>query len=212
MRIQSATIVTMDALSASSAGDPGAASGEGDAQLAAQSLLGDREAFGRLIARHEDSVFRLAWRILRSREDAEDAAQEAMLRAWRSLGRYDSSRPFRSWALRIAWNVALTELARRRGRAAARAQDVDLESLPEPPGHSPAAAAARNEARDQLAEAIGCLSASDAALFHLRYGEDLPLGEIALITGRAPGAVAVALNRLRARLRQRLSEDSRELP
>ena len=84
-----------------------------DAVLAQRSQAGDRDAFARLAERHEEAVFRLAWRILRHREDAEDAAQETFLRAWRSLGRFDSRREFRPWLLRIAVNAALAMAEKR---------------------------------------------------------------------------------------------------
>ena len=82
--------------------------------LAGRVLDGDREAFGELLARTEPRILGLAWRILGDRDLARDAAQEAYLRAFRSLGTYRRSDPFEPWLVRITVN-ACYDLARKRG-------------------------------------------------------------------------------------------------
>jgi RNA polymerase sigma-70 factor, ECF subfamily len=80
--------------------------------LAAQD--GDLDAFGELVERHRAGVYRLAFRMLGSSADAEDAGQEAFLRAWRAIGRFRAEASFRNWLFRIVTNQCLTVLAGRR--------------------------------------------------------------------------------------------------
>lgn len=68
---------------------------------------GDADAFDQLVTRHQHAVYRTTLAALRDREDAEEAAQDALVRAWSSLGRFRSESSFRTWLLAIAWNCAL---------------------------------------------------------------------------------------------------------
>ena len=87
-----------------------------DSSLAARARSGDRAAFDALVERHYAACTRLAWRLLGRRQDAEDAVQEAFLRAWRAIGRYEEQRCFRAWLMRILVNRCRTSGARRSRR------------------------------------------------------------------------------------------------
>jgi len=100
---------------------------------------GDREAFGDLVALHERIVLRTTLAALRSREDAEDAAQDAFVVAWQKLGGFRGEATFKTWLLTIAWRKALDRRRQRqtwwtRVRAGASRPDVNevdpIESLP----------------------------------------------------------------------------------
>src|SRR5579859_4041791 len=78
-----------------------------DAALAAAARGGDRAAFSEVVKRHQGTVYRLALRILGDPGDANDAAQEAFLKAYRNLSSYDPGRPFAPWLFRIARNHSL---------------------------------------------------------------------------------------------------------
>jgi RNA polymerase sigma-70 factor, ECF subfamily len=95
-----------------------------DEALLAAHLRGDPRAFGELIGRHERRIYGLCLRILGSREDAEDATQEAFLAALRKAATFRKAAAFSTWLYRIAVNAA-TDQARRRGRA--RLADLDPE-------------------------------------------------------------------------------------
>lgn len=172
-----------------------------ESALIEKSRNGDRDAFAGIISLYENAVYQLAWRILKRREDAEDATQETFLRAWRSLSSFDVKRPFRPWLLRIAANAALSAIQNRQDDAMIRnAADVDL--IPEASSLAPDEKAIRREMLDAVNAVTGDLPPESAALFQLRFGQELPIDEIALILNKKPGTVAVALHRLRERLRR----------
>jgi RNA polymerase sigma-70 factor (ECF subfamily) len=169
-------------------------------------LAGERDAFGELVARHGGAVHRVAWRVLRSADDAEDAAQEAFVRAWRALPAFDQSREFRPWMLRIAANAAITMRSARRDHEPLDETDAAGEPLRpgglSAPGASPADVAQAREMLAMVHRAVGAMPADAAALFQLRYGEELTVEEISEVLGMRPNAVAVALHRLRGRIRR----------
>lgn len=185
----------------SAAGDAvGARDGESDAALATRAQRGDLDAFEALVARCEAGVFALLRRVMGCREDAEDVTQETFLAAYRALGSYDASRPFRPWLYRIAMNRALSELRRARPRRVAL-EDVAEELLVQPEVHG----GVEPELAAHLRRAVGELKPEDAALLHLRYAEEQSIEQIAEVLGKRANTVAVALHRLRETLRRALS-------
>lgn len=85
-----------------------------DQELVARTLNGEQQAFAELVEAYQTSVFNLTYRMLSNRGEAEDAAQEAFLRAYQHLDRYDPSRPFKTWLLSIASNYCIDRLRKRR--------------------------------------------------------------------------------------------------
>lgn len=92
--------------------------GKEDHALIRAVLAGDKDAYGVLVARHGESIFRVAFRITESEADAEEIAQETFLRGYRSLAEFDGRADFRTWVYRIAVNCALQVLNRRKSEAA----------------------------------------------------------------------------------------------
>jgi RNA polymerase sigma-70 factor (ECF subfamily) len=103
-----------------------------DAELVEQARQGDAAAFGALVDRHQAAVLRTAMIVCRSPEDAEDAAQEALVAAWHKLAAFRGDAQFKTWLLTITWRHALTRRASmwRRLRRFAGADDI--------PGFEPA--------------------------------------------------------------------------
>jgi len=79
-----------------------------DDELVRLARAGDVGAFDQLVIRHQAAVFRAALAALRVREEAEEAAQDALLRAWKSLGRFRGDSSFKTWLVTIAWNRAIS--------------------------------------------------------------------------------------------------------
>jgi RNA polymerase sigma-70 factor, ECF subfamily len=122
---------------------------------------GSREAFGELVTMHERVLFRTALAVLGSREDAQDATQEAFIVAWRKLGGFRGDATFRTWLLTIVWRKALDRRRKRqawwRGRQAPRAEADPLDALAAAAPDPERSAVARDEAR-RVAVEIGRLS------------------------------------------------------
>jgi RNA polymerase sigma-70 factor, ECF subfamily len=145
------------------------------------------------------SCLRETRRLLASEHDAQEVAQDALLRAWR--GRAGQRRPGAEtwWVTRIARNEALRHLARRR----ALYTDASTELLEDvPAGQDPSERADILDLRNALAE----LDPGDALLVRLRYGHDLTQPRVASLAGMPEGTVKIRLHRIRGRLRERLNE------
>lgn len=180
----------------------------GDNELALRAGRGDKEAFDQLIRRHQGPVFRLCWSMTGNRADAEDATQEAFVRAYQSLSRFDASRPFGPWLRGIAGKVCLQLLRRRSVR---EDRQLSLEASPVDP---PAPAASESsQLADRAVAALGRLDETYRLPLVLFYLEDASVAEVAQALGLTPGAVRVRLHRGREKLREMLAghaEDDHE--
>ncbi|MBI4868949.1 MAG: sigma-70 family RNA polymerase sigma factor [Candidatus Wallbacteria bacterium] len=164
---------------------------------------GDRAAFRRIVERHQNRVFNLALRILRSREDALEAAQDTFLRAHEKLHQYRPEHRFGNWLLRIAQNLAISRLRIRKPESAGPECDDIADSSP-----GPEATVGR---REQLASVDRCLAGlaeKYRTTLLLRHQEGCSLAEIAYVLDVPIGTVKFRLHQgyLLLRGRLRLSE------
>lgn len=143
-----------------------------DETLVQRCLSGDTEAFGELVSRYERPLFNVALRMLRDREEARDATQNAFVKAWQHLDQFDRNRRFFSWLYRIAVNESLNRATRRRK---ADPLDQDLVDRAE----SPAEGAERSEQARLVERAVGQLSDAYREVIVLRHWLDLSYDEIA---------------------------------
>jgi RNA polymerase sigma-70 factor (ECF subfamily) len=170
--------------------------------LLARARRGDRSAFDELVRRYQRRVYGVARRIVRSHDVADDVAQEAFVRAWRALDRFELGRPFGPWICRIAANLALNHV---------RSPQAREEGLPEGHGEAPARAAGPLEqALDAecarvLEQALAALPPAQRAVFVLRAHEELSYEEIAQALQVSPGTVMSRLFRARERLAEALA-------
>ena len=174
-----------------------------DADLAARARSGDDRAFGMLVERHQTVAFRTAYVICGSAADAEDAAQDAFIKARAAMGRFREGAPFRPWLLTIVANEA-----RNRVRAAGRRERLVLRVAEErrPGGAvpSPEAALLDFERRDELLAAVAELPENDRQAIACRYLLDLSEEETAAALGCPRGTVKSRLSRALAHLRERM--------
>src|ERR1700682_4363191 len=172
---------------------------------------GDDAAFEELVRRYDRNVFRIAQHITQNREDAEDVVQEAFLKAYGNLAKFQEQSKFYTWLLRIAVNEALMKLRRRRPeRTVSLDEEVKTEedSLPrEVADWSPNPEQQYNQAelRDILTRTIQGLPASFRTVFVLRDVEGLSTEETAEALDLSIPAVKSRLLRARLQLRERLS-------
>ena len=173
-----------------------------DEILAARATEGDGRAFDALVTRHRQAVYRLCWAATGNHADADDAAQETFVRVYRSLARYDPSRPFIPWLRTIAWNCGLS--VRRDGNAGVPRVAGDDAPEPADPAPGPEEAAAGNEERRRVADAVATLPGDLRTVLVLRAVEGLSYAEIAQVTGIPAGTVMSRLSRARKRLLEAL--------
>lgn len=143
-----------------------------DEALVQRCLSGDTEAFGELVSRYERPLFNVALRMLRDREEARDATQNAFVKAWQHLDQFDRSRRFFSWLYRIAVNESLNRATRRKPAEPLDENLVDR-------GHSPAERAERSEQSALIERAVDQLSDTYREVIVLRHWLDLSYDEIA---------------------------------
>ena len=154
---------------------------------------------------HQAVAFRTAYLITGDASEAEDAAQEAFVKAYRALGGFRTGAPFRPWLLAVVANEA-----KNRRRAAGRRLGLVLRAAGEsPPGDiaSPESAALAAERRAELLGTLGALREEDRMVIGYRYFLQLSEAETAAALGCAPGTVKSRLSRALARLRERMMED-----
>jgi RNA polymerase sigma-70 factor, ECF subfamily len=177
----------------------------GEAELIERARRGSGDSYVALLRLHEAVAFRTAYLILGSADDAEDATQEAFVKAFRALGRFQRDRPFRPWLLRIVANEARNHRrsAGRRGALAVRA----LREIPRDPASSPEADVLAAEDRAELLAAIDRLPPADRLAIVGRYVLELTDEEAGAALGVKPGAVRVRVWRALGRLRRELGEE-----
>jgi len=165
---------------------------------------GDHEAFAQLVRGVQRQVYGLCLRLLRTEAEALEVAQEAFLRAWQNMGRFDPTRPFDLWVLAIARNLCL-DLLRRRNRLKTEDVDEHAQTLPSGDISVEDGAIARQE-RKTLEEAFSTLSADDREVLALYYVQKRTTKDIAQVLGVAPGTIMARLFRAREKLRNRMQK------
>lgn len=170
-----------------------------DGELAALAQAGDREAFGELVYRYAAPARRLTRAVLRNDADADDAAQDGFLAALRTIGRYDPTRPFGPWLMRIVANAA----ADRRRRRRVRETEALTPSLASPAA-SPDEEAHREGLRSALREALATLPERQRLAIVFFDVEGYSHAEIAEVLGVPAGTVRSDVFHARRALRPAL--------
>lgn len=169
-----------------------------EAEIIPRALQGDAQAWSELVAQHQQAIFRLAYLFLGDPDEAEDIAQEAFIRAYHALPRFDASRPLRPWLLRIAANLARNRL-RSASRYLAALQRLFFQQVSQPQLTSPEPDQGLLAAR--LWEAVRRLPHTDQEALYLRFFLALSEAEMAATWHVAPGTVKSRLHRASKRLR-----------
>jgi RNA polymerase sigma-70 factor (ECF subfamily) len=175
-----------------------------ESALVERAMDGDVAAFEQLVLRYQRLATRTAYVVLGSATEAEDAAQDAFVKAYYALGRFRSGAPFRPWLLRIVANEARNRRvsASRRQKLALRAAVLDRANDTVP---SPEAGALASEREQELLDALNGLRDDDRLVIACRYFLDLTEAETAATLGWPKGTVKSRLSRALGRLRASLS-------
>jgi RNA polymerase sigma-70 factor (ECF subfamily) len=174
-----------------------------EAALVERARRGDSAAYEALVRAHQDIAFRTACLFAGSAAEAEEAAQEAFVKAWRALPRFRAGAPFRPWLLAIVGNEA-----RNRRRAAGRRAGLAARAATERPSSdaaaSPEAVLLASGERRELLTALEALDERDRAVIACRYLLDLSERETAEALGCRRGTVKSRLSRALERMRLEL--------
>ena len=169
---------------------------------------GDPQAFSELVEAYQKPVYNLCYRMLGTAEDAEDASQETFLRAYKSMKRYDSNRPFSTWLLSIAAHYCIDQIRRR------RLSIVSIEELPVPdvPDTSPGLenTVSSNEERRRIRKLLDALAPTDRAAVVMYYWYDFSYDEICQALSLTMSAVKSRLHRARRAMAEEWMEQQPE--
>lgn len=164
------------------------------------SQVGDEDAFRRLVERYQGRAYWAAYHLVHDAEDARDIAQEAFIRVFRSLDRFDFKYRFYTWLYQIVVNLAIDHLRRRRGAGRSVSLGDVAEIASEDSG--PSGRLERAEKRRAVEQVLATLPDKQRALIVLRDVEGLSSKEIADILGCNHATVRWRLHRARVRFRQ----------
>lgn len=178
--------------------------------LVAKAKSGDLAAFEELVNRYEGRIFRLTLNITQNREDAQDAAQDAFLKSYKNLHRFQGESRFYTWLVRIAVNEALMRLRKRRPNVVSLDEPVETEEDLIPHeiqdwDPTPEQRYERTEMNSILNEAIGKLDPIFRTVFLMRDVEQISTEETAEALGISVPAVKSRLLRARLKLRETLN-------
>ena len=175
---------------------------------------GDQRAFAELVRRYDRSVLRIALRLLSSREDAQDAYQEAFLKVFRKLHTFRFQCRFHTWLYRITTNVCLDQLRRRKSRREFGVFETDEQAGRSPlqraadtrPGSSPAQMLGSGEISTRITSALDKLTDRERVVFVLRHYEGMRLRPIGEACGMTEDSAKQCLFRATKKLRKELRD------
>jgi RNA polymerase sigma-70 factor, ECF subfamily len=186
-----------------------------EGELVASARAGSPAAFTALVEMYQRAIYNLCYRMLGDPGEAEDAAQEAFLRAYSQFHRYDPARPFKTWLFAIASHHCIDRLRRRRVTWLG-IDDEPLLAHPAllEPRPGPEQTAVRREQEAAVQGALAVLAPKDRRAVVMRYWYDMSYEEIACVTGSTASAVKSRLHRARVSLAAvfRGAEGSRAIP
>lgn len=170
---------------------------------------GDRRAFAELVNLYADKLYQLAYRLTGNRQEAEDVVQETFLRVYRNLERYDEKLKFSTWIYRIAANLCIDRLRKRRAVYSLDAQSgehEDLDGYSMLPGddRTPESEVLLSETQQLVHRAIESLPPKYKSVAVLRYLQDLSLQEIADVLGIPVTTVKTRVHRAREFMRRKI--------
>lgn len=180
--------------------------------------VGDQAAFASLVELHQDYIYNLAYRILQTHEEADDATQEAFVKIWQALPTFRGDAKFSTWAYRIVHNLCLNRL--RSAKSGPQTVSVEfnwndegdegerelLANLPGDPVEDPANRFDSAEQRKLIWREVDALPAKYRAIITMYYGQELAYEEIAAVLEVPVGTVKTHLFRAKALLRNKLSD------
>jgi RNA polymerase sigma-70 factor, ECF subfamily len=182
-----------------------------DKELIARARQGDEAAYRVLLERYERPVFSICIRMVRNREEAQDLAQEAFMKVFAMLDRYNPAYAFSSWLFKITSNLCIDSIRKRRIDTLPMDQPVETPGGSEyarqyeSPDDDPEGVYVKNEKMQQLSEAVDALPPHYRLMIVLRHQQDLSYEEIAETLEVPLGTVKARIHRAREMLKSKLA-------
>ena len=173
---------------------------DSDSIWLARARKGDAEAFSHLVETYQRPVFNLCYRMLNDAGDAEDAAQETFLRAYKAMKDYDDSRPFPTWLLSIAAHYCIDQMRKRRMAIVSMEDLPYMEISDDAPG--PETTVSRREEQKRIRILLETLNGTDRAAVIMYYWYDFSYEEIGEALSLSLSAVKSRLHRARLSMAQ----------
>ena len=180
-----------------------------DREIIGQILNGEKRQYALLVARYQDRAFSLAVRMLKNREEAEEASQDAFVRAFNALGSFQGTAAFGTWLYRIVYNVCLTRLGRRTKGLQLDEYSEESEAV-NPESDDTLKLLEVDDLATHVKKGIDMLPAKYSSILAMFYLQELSYEEICEVTGLPLGTVKVQLFRARANLQKQLREELRD--
>ena len=177
-----------------------------DNELIAQVLKGDQQAYKVLVDRYQAYIFTLAYKLMQSREDAEEVAQDVFVKAYRSLADFKGGSKFSTWLYTIAHNTGITYLRKKKQKILALDDEKNFTQLENHESDFKSNQVEDKSKKEMVNRAIEMLSADDAQIITLFYKGDQSLDEIGQIMGMEANTVKVRLFRARQRLKDKMEK------
>ena len=183
--------------------------GEDESLWVAKAQRGDPEGFANLVEAYQTPVYNLCYRMLNNAGEAEDAAQETFLRAYLSIKRYDTDRPFATWLLSIAAHYCIDQIRKRRMSIVSMEDMPYLEISDNSPG--PESATSRAEERQRIRAILDVLNPVDRAVVIMYYWYDYSYEEIGRSLDLSLSAVKSRLHRARRSMASEWSRSEQQI-
>lgn len=172
---------------------------ETDIHLVERVLAGQKDAFALLVDRYKDMVFTLAVSLLQHREEAEEVAQDAFLKVFKALPKFQQKSKFSTWMYRIVYNECISRLRRKKVNLVSM-EDIKYSELPDAFEENEPEWLRKEERRKGLHKALLQLSEADKTIVILYYFENCQVEDISKVTSLSPSNVKTKLFRARKKL------------
>lgn len=180
--------------------------GLSDTEIISTVLHGNQQAYAQLVERYQNYVFTIVLRYIKSREDAEEVAQDIFIKAYRSLSDFKGASKFSTWLYTITTTTCITFLRKKRLEVHSLDNDKVFEVADSQDSGMSANQIEQKSRVNMVNHAIAMLSGDDAELITLFYKGEQTLEEIAQVLGIEANAVKVRLHRARTRLKEKMQK------
>jgi len=178
--------------------------GPSDIEIISAVLNGDQQAYAQIVQRHQTFVFSLVLRYIKSREDAEEVAQDVFVKAYKALADFKGASKFSTWLYTIVTTTCISFLRKKKLETHSLDNEKVFETIENQDSGTSANQVEQKSKVAMVNNAIALLNADDAEIVTLFYKGEQTLDEIAKILGIESNTVKVRLHRARTRLKEKM--------